>query len=127
MFELARKAMRVIHQNLFLALFFNLGGIALALTGKVNPGSAAAAILFSTALVMANSIRLNHTTGSLRLIGRRAFVVDAFLQPALFSSAWFILCKTQRINCPKNCAPQARAALPRTLSPLLKRCVILAT
>jgi heavy metal translocating P-type ATPase len=59
LFELARKSMRVVGQNLFVAALFNTVGIILAVTGVTNPLFAAAAMLFSTFVVVSNSLRLN--------------------------------------------------------------------
>jgi heavy metal translocating P-type ATPase len=59
LFELARKSMRVVGQNLFVAALFNTVGIVLAVTGLINPLFAAAAMLFSTFVVVTNSLRLN--------------------------------------------------------------------
>jgi heavy metal translocating P-type ATPase len=60
-FELAARATRVVRQNLFWALFYNAGGIALALSGLLNPIFAAGAMLFSSTSVIANSMRLGRT------------------------------------------------------------------
>jgi P-type Cu+ transporter len=59
LFELARKSMRVVGQNLFVAALFNTVGIILAVTGLISPAIAAAAMLFSTFVVVSNSLRLN--------------------------------------------------------------------
>jgi heavy metal translocating P-type ATPase len=57
-FVLAAKATRVIRQNLFWAFFYNIAGIALALSGVLNPIMAAGAMLLSSTTVVANSMRL---------------------------------------------------------------------
>ena len=57
-FALASRSMRIIRQNLFWAFFYNLLGIALAITGKLNPILAAGAMLCSSISVVANSMRL---------------------------------------------------------------------
>ena len=59
LFELARKSMRVVGQNLFVAALVNIVGIILAVTGVINPLVAASAMLFSTLVVASNSLRLN--------------------------------------------------------------------
>jgi P-type E1-E2 ATPase len=64
LFELARKSMRVVGQNLFVAALFNTLGIILAVTALINPSFAAAAMLFSTFVVVCNSLRLNPTIPS---------------------------------------------------------------
>ena len=58
-FRLAARTTRVIRQNLFWAFFYNLAGIALAVTGVANPIMAAGAMLLSSASVVANSMRLS--------------------------------------------------------------------
>jgi heavy metal translocating P-type ATPase len=57
-FALARKSVRIIHQNLFWALFYNSVGITLAVAGVLNPILAAAAMLLSSVSVVVNSLRL---------------------------------------------------------------------
>ncbi len=56
--ELARRSVRVIRQNLFWAFGYNALGIALAASGWLNPAWAAAAMVASSLLVVANSLRL---------------------------------------------------------------------
>ena len=54
----SRQAVRVIRQNLFWALVYNTAGIGLACTGHLNPIVAALAMVLSSLLVTANSLRL---------------------------------------------------------------------
>jgi heavy metal translocating P-type ATPase len=56
--ELARQTVRVIRQNLLWAFVYNVAGIALACTGRLNPTLAALAMALSSFLVVANSLRL---------------------------------------------------------------------
>jgi len=56
--ELARRSVRTIRQNLFWAFGYNTVGIALAAAGWLNPAWAAAAMVASSLLVVANSLRL---------------------------------------------------------------------
>ena len=59
LFELARKSMRIVDQNLLVAAVFNTAGIILAVTGLINPMFAAAAMLFSSFVVVTNALRLD--------------------------------------------------------------------
>ena len=65
-FRLAAMATRIIRQNLFWAFFYNAAGIALAISGILNPIMAAGAMLASSASVIANSMRLSRTEASSR-------------------------------------------------------------
>jgi heavy metal translocating P-type ATPase len=58
-FQLAARATRIIHQNLFWAFFYNTAGIVLAISGLLNPIMAAGAMLLSSTSVVANSMRLS--------------------------------------------------------------------
>jgi len=57
-FDLSRKTMRLVRQNLFWAFFYNSVGITLAVAGILNPIMAATAMLLSSVSVVANSMRL---------------------------------------------------------------------
>jgi heavy metal translocating P-type ATPase len=58
-FDLARKTMNVVQQNFFWAFFYNTLGIALAVSGIINPTAAEAAMLLSSLSVVGNSLRLS--------------------------------------------------------------------
>jgi heavy metal translocating P-type ATPase len=63
---LARMAMRRVHQNLAWAFVYNLAGLALAVTGQLQPVLAAVAMLLSSVIVTANALRLRHIPLPLR-------------------------------------------------------------
>lgn len=56
--SLARRTVRTIKVNLFWAFAYNVLGIGLALSGRLNPIFAAFAMLASSVMVIANSLRL---------------------------------------------------------------------
>ena len=56
--DLARRTFRVVRQNLFWAFAYNVAGMALAVTGVLNPILAAAAMVLSSLSVIGNSRRL---------------------------------------------------------------------
>jgi heavy metal translocating P-type ATPase len=56
--ELSKLTLTIIHQNLGLAFFYNILGIPLAMTGRLNPLIAAVAMFASSLTVIGNSMRL---------------------------------------------------------------------
>jgi cation transport ATPase len=58
-FDLARKTMNIVQHYFFWAFFYNTLGIALAVSGILNPTAAAAAMLLSSLSVVGNSLRLS--------------------------------------------------------------------
>jgi heavy metal translocating P-type ATPase len=56
--DLARRAFRIVRQNLFWAFAYNVAGVTLAITGVLNPILAAAAMVLSSLSVIGNSRRL---------------------------------------------------------------------
>jgi len=57
-FDLAKKTIRIVRENLFWAFFYNTLGITLAITGVLSPIFAAVAMLLSSVSVVGNSLRL---------------------------------------------------------------------
>jgi Cu2+-exporting ATPase len=55
---LSRRTMRVIHQNLAWAFLYNMVGIPLAVSGRLTPVYASAAMAASSLCVLVNSLRL---------------------------------------------------------------------
>lgn len=66
---LSRKAVSIINQNLFIGFLFVIGGILLAVFGRMNPILAAVMHLFSTLIILFNSARLVRTGEELTLEG----------------------------------------------------------
>jgi heavy metal translocating P-type ATPase len=56
--RLARRTVKIIRQNLLWAFVYNVLGIGLACTGRLNPVFAALAMVLSSFLVVTNSLRL---------------------------------------------------------------------
>jgi len=61
-FRLSSRATRVVRQNLFWAFFYNIVGLTLGIAGVLTPIVAAAAMLLSSASVIANSMRLSRAS-----------------------------------------------------------------
>jgi P-type E1-E2 ATPase len=57
-FDLSRRTLLVVAQNLFWAFFYNVVGITLAITGVLTPILAAVAMVLSSLSVIGNSLRL---------------------------------------------------------------------
>jgi len=60
-FRLSERTSRVVRQNLFWAFVYNTLGLSLAIAGVLTPILAAVAMLFSSASVVGNSIRLTRS------------------------------------------------------------------
>jgi len=60
--RVARRTMSVVRQNLVWAFLYNAIGIPLAMTGRLTPIYAAAAMALSSVCVVGNSLRLMRTT-----------------------------------------------------------------
>ncbi len=62
--EIARRGTRIMKQNLAWAFLYNTIGIALAVSGLMNPLVAAGAMVASSLSVVLNSMRVNHPRGA---------------------------------------------------------------
>lgn len=60
-FRLSSQTTRIVRQNLFWAFFYNITGLTLGIAGVLTPIVAAAAMLLSSASVIANSMRLSRS------------------------------------------------------------------
>lgn len=58
-FDLSRRTVAIVRQNLFWAFVYNTAGISLAVIGMLSPIFAAVAMLISSLSVIVNSMRLN--------------------------------------------------------------------
>jgi heavy metal translocating P-type ATPase len=65
--QFARKTVRIMRRNLIWAFIYNGAGIALAVSGRLNPALAALLMVVSSVLVVRNSLSLSGAPGELSL------------------------------------------------------------
>jgi cation transport ATPase len=63
-FDLSRKTIAVVRQNLFWAFIYNAVGITLAVVGLLSPILAAGAMVVSSLSVITNSLRTTVPSGA---------------------------------------------------------------
>jgi P-type E1-E2 ATPase len=58
--QLARRTRQIVRQNLMWAFIYNVLGLGLAISGHLQPALAALLMVFSSAIVTGNALRLRH-------------------------------------------------------------------
>ena len=79
---IARSARRLVHQNLALAIGYNVIVIPMALLGFVTPLMAAVAMSVSSIAVVGNALRFPSERGNTRASDGSAAAVSRTLEPA---------------------------------------------
>lgn len=96
---LARKTVLVVKQNLFWAFAYNCIGMGLAVSGRLNPILAAAAMALSSLMVVSNSLRLGQFSDKLPIENPSSHEYLSEEQSSTHSK-------------PKTLSPQADMAVP---------------